>query len=301
MARRLTEKQVFLAAIGAAPTTSNAVDLREKVMPEVKTKTFDYKVLNGKMGNTKSAVISDYLTYTASVSAFVKAHDGSNAPKLSAMLKMCGLNESVDANTGVVTYTPKSDEIASGEIVHYIDDKKYVAHKASANLKIDFEIGNPAVATFDISAFCDEPIEEANPSVNPFDSNAIFVVDSIQAITLSNVVLQVQKASFDFGNQIDEEYLIGTKEFLRSDFEPKITIEDREIKGDLSHWSDFLSGNIKAIEILLTAGSRKFRLKANNARYIDVGESDDNGKGLVSRTFRLEPTNGDDNFTITYE
>ncbi len=301
MARRLTKKQVFLAAIGAAPTTNDAVDLREIAIPAVKTKTFDYKVLNGKMGSTKSVVIKDYLTYTASVSTFLKAHDGSNAPKLSSMLKMCGFKEVVDANTGVVTYTPKSDEIASGEIAHYIDDKKYVAHKASANLKIDFEIGSPAVATFDISAFCDEPTEEANPSVNPFDSNDIFVVDSIQAITLSNAILHVRRATFDFGNQIDEEYLINSKEFLRSDFDPKITIEDREIKGDVNHWSDFLAGNIKSIEILLSAGSRGFRFKADNARYVDVGESDDNGKGLISRTFRLEANNGDDNFTITYE
>ncbi len=301
MARRLTEKQVFLAAIGATPTVANAVDLKDKVSPQLKTENIDYKVLNGSMGSTKSVVVSDYLTYTASVSAFLKAHDGSTAPKLSTLLRMCGLSEAVDSQTGVVTYAPTSSEIGTGEIVHYIDGKKYVAHKASANLKIDFEVKQPAVATFDISGFAEPLSEEPNPSVDPFDSNAIFVVDSVQAITVSGAVLNVSKASFDLGNQIDEEYLIGAKEFVRSDFDPKITIEDREIKGDISHWSDFLAGNIKAIEILLSAGDRKFRFKADNARYIEVGESDDNGKGVVSRTFRLESGSGNDNFTITYE
>ncbi len=305
MAKRLTEKQVVLAKSGGTPGVADAVDLSAPFQPTYGTKTGQYKQLTGKMGGEKNYVVGEYLTVSGTLEALLKSNGGgANLPKLSQLLKMSGLDENADANNNNVTYTPNSSEISDGQIVFYMDDAKREFTGVCVNLKIDFEVGAPAKASFDIQGYSTRPVEEANPSVN-LDCNELFIVDSVQAVTVGGATLNLTKASFDMGNRINEIYALDQKEFYRSDFAPKITLTDNAVKGDNAHWTDFLDGNIKAINIVLTSKSgNKFTFSAPSCRYIDLGEADDAGKVAITRTFALETAcggSGGDNFSIKYE
>jgi len=301
MAKRLTEKQVFLAKVGGTPSTTDVVDLDSVFIPSLSGKTGEYKQLDGGMGGTKGYVVDDYLSVSGTLSCNLRGNGGGETlPKLSEMLKMCGLNEVVDSDNHKVTYTPNDTEIANGSVLFYLDGEKREFSGVSANLKLDFEVGTIAKTSFDISGFSSLSSAEDNPSVT-LDSNDVFIVKSISAVTLSGGTLNLKKASFDMGNQMQEIYAISQKEFYRSDYKPTITLEDNAIKGDTSHWDDFLNGNLKSISILLTSKSgNTFTFTAENCRYTEVSESDDSGKVVISRKFSLEKNGSTPNFTIVY-
>ena len=306
MAKRLTEKQVLLAKVGGTPDATNVVDLDGVFIPSLSGKTGEYKQLDGGMGGTKGYTVDDYLSVSGTLSCNLRGNGGgATLPKLSDMLKMCGLDESLvdsdsDGTNDTVVYTPNDTEIANGSVLFYLDGEKREFSGVSANLKLDFEVGTIAKTSFDISGFSSLSSAEDNPAVT-LDSNDVFIVKSISAVTLSGGTLNLKKASFDMGNQMQEIYAISQKEFYRSDYKPTITLEDNAIKGDTSHWDDFLNGNLKSISILLTSKSgNTFTFTADNCRYTEVSESDDSGKVGLSRKFSLEKNGVTPNFSIAY-
>jgi len=301
MAKRLTEKQVLLAKVGSTPDATNVVDLDSAFIPSLSGKTGEFKQLDGGMGGTQGYTVDDYLSVSGTLSCNLRGNGGGETiPKISEMLKMCGLDEVADSDNHKVTYTPNDTEIANGSVLFYLDGEKREFSGASANLKLDFEVGTIAKTSFDISGFSSLSSAEDNPAVT-LDSNDVFIVKSISAVTLSGGTLNLKKASFDMGNQMQEIYAISQKEFYRSDYKPTITLEDNAIKGDTSHWDDFLNGNLKSISILLTSKSgNTFTFTADNCRYTEVSESDDSGKVGLSRKFSLEKNGSTPNFSIVY-
>ncbi|BAF69587.1 hypothetical protein [Nitratiruptor sp. SB155-2] len=299
MAKRLVKNSVVLAAVGATPTTSNVVDISDPFSPSFTTKTGEYKQFDGQMGTTKTWVDGDYLVASGTISAFLKSNGGgANIPKLDELFKMAGLTgQAVDTDGDAVNdtyiYSPNSDELATGEVIWYLDGMKRHFTGVSANLKLDFEVGAPAKAQFDIQGYSDTPVEEANPAVT-LDDNEIFVVTSAQAVTVSGLTLSVTSVSFDMGNQINEIYAIGDKSFYRSDFAAKVSITEK-VGNDIGYWSEFLSGAIKSLEVTLSDRSgNKFVLHLPTLSYTNISES---GTDELEATREFLASN---DFTITY-
>ena len=300
MAKRLVKNSVVLAAVGATPTTSNVVDISDVFVPSFGTKSGEYKQFDGQMGTTKTWIDKDYLTVNGTISAFLKSNGGgANVPLLDEMFKMSGLDGAAadldgDGVNDAYIYTPNSQELATGEIIWYLDGIKRHFTGVSANLKLDFEVGAPAKASFDIQGYSDTPTEEANPSVT-LDSNNIFVVTAMQAVTLSGTTLSVTSCSFDMGNQINEIYAIGDKTFYRSDFAAKVSITEK-VGNDITFWSEFLSGQIKSIEVTLTDGvGNSFIFSAPTLSYTNINES---GTDELEVTREFLASN---DFSITYK
>jgi len=299
MAKRLVKNSVILAAVGATPTASNAVDISDAFQPSFSTKSGEYKQFDGKMGTTKTWVDKDYLSVSGTISAFLRSNGGgANIPKLDEMFKMAGLTGAAvdtdsDGTNDAYVYTPNSDELANGEIIWYLDGIKRHFTGVSANLKLDFEVGAPAKASFDIQGYSDTPVEEANPSVT-LDDNDLLVVTSMQAVTLSGTTLSVTSCSFDLGNQINEIYAISDKSFYRSDFTAKVSITEK-VGSDIGYWAELLSGQVKSLEIELTdRAGHKFVLHLPTLSYTNVNES---GTDELEATREFIASN---DFTITY-
>ncbi|WP_281950276.1 hypothetical protein [Nitrosophilus kaiyonis] len=300
MAKRLVKNSVILAAVGTTPTTANVIDINDPFSPSFTTKTGEYKQFDGQMGTTKTWIDGDYLAVSGTIGAFLKSNGGgTNIPKLDELFKMAGLTGSAadtdnDGTDDAYKYIPNSDELATGEVVWYLDGIKRHFTGVSANLKFNFEVGAPAKAQFDIQGYSDTPVEEANPSVS-LDSNNIFVVTAAQAVTLSGNTIPVTNVDFDMGNKINEIYAIGDKTFYRSDFTAKVSITEK-VGADLGYWSEFLNGNIKSLEVTLTDGlGNQFIFSAPTLSYTNINEG---GSDELEVTREFLASN---DFSITYK
>jgi len=278
MSKRLVKNQVLLARVADTPDENFVVDMSEPFTPSYEVKSGNYKALDGKMGTTKTWVVPDYMAVSGSFNCMLKDNGGGDSkPLLDEMFKMSGFDgEAVDTDdddeTDTYRYTPNSSELANGNIIFYLDGIKRSFSGISANLKFDFEVGTPAKVSFDIKGFSDKGVEEANPSVT-LDSNALFVVSSVQAVTFSGDTIALTKCSFDLGNSIQEIYAIGQKEFYRSDFSAKVSLSEK-VGSDISYWDDFLSGAVKSLEVELeSVNGNKFKFVVPSMSYINVSES----------------------------
>jgi len=278
MSKRLVKNQVLLARVADTPDENFVVDMSEPFNPSYEVKSGDYKALDGKMGTTKTWVVPDYMAVSGSFNCMLKDNGGGDtAPLLDEMFKMSGFDgEAVDTDaddtTDAYRYTPNSSELASGQMIFYLDGIKRTFSGVSANLKFDFEVGTPAKVSFDIKGFSNTGTEEANPSVT-LDENALFVVSSVQAVTFSGGTIALTKCSFDLGNDIKEIYAIGQKEFYRADFKAKVSLTEKA-GSDISYWDDFLSGAVKSLEVELeSVNGHKFKFVVPSMSYINVNES----------------------------
>ncbi|WP_201353821.1 phage tail tube protein [Hydrogenimonas urashimensis] len=306
MAYQLTNKQVLLAKYGGTPTTSDVVTLAENTFFNTTIKNGTIKEIGtGALGAEKGFVIPDWTAADGTITAIMKATGAAGTPpKLSEMYKICGLTETIDTTAGEekVTYTPMTQMGQTGEIISYIDGEKRTITGVVSNLKINFTVGELVRIAFDIKGFTDaEPVLEANPSAT-IDGNSNFVVKSVSAVTIDGATINLTSADFDLGNQIDEIYAIGKKEYVITDFMPTITINEIKQRDSIDHWTDLKNENVKAFVVSLGSSSgEKVTFTANYCKYSGINESDDNGKVVIERSFRCESNAGGDNFEIKYE
>jgi len=301
--RVLTDRQVILAKYGSAPSSDDVITAAEWSNLNVKVKTQEIKELGRGLGSTKTFPIADWTNIEGSITALLR---GGLPPKLAELYKICGLKEEDekddDGNIIKVHFYPEERPISNGYLTIYQDDLKRSVTGAVGNLKISFEIGMVVKAEFDIQGFTDaEPVSEDNPSVT-LDDNEIFVVESINAITIGGNSFEVKKVDFDMGNSIQEIYAIGAKEYQITDYKPTLSITAYSDKENQAHWSDLKNGNVKAINIVLSnnAGD-KFTFIANACRLSDVSESDDNGNIEFNANYVCEKDSNNKNFEIIYE
>ncbi len=304
MARQLVNKQVILAKYGATPTTSNVVTISKGVIFSPKVKTGEINELTGKVGSKKTYSVADDTTISATISAVARTiSDKTTPPSLNEMFKICGLEENIDNTSGSekVFYTPTSNFPNNGEIVSYIDGEKRAFTGVSGNLKMSFTVGDIVNLNFDIQGFTDAvPTLEANPSVTR-DTNKIFVVKSIDGATVGGVTICLTNLDFDMGVDIKKEMCIGSKKFKITDIDPTLTIKDNKNKGNNDHWEAIKNGELKAVVVTLTnTVGDKFIFEANKCSLKDLSEEDSDGKVGISRVYRCENLNGNDNFKITY-
>jgi len=303
MARVLTEKQVLLAKYGSEPDTDNVVTLNDSVTLTPKVKTGDYKELGRGLGGGKSYSVPDYTTTDGSVNVLLRA---GLPPKIAELYKMCALDETLvkddDNNVTEAHYKPSQNPIPNGYLTNYLDGEKRIITGVCGNLKATFNVGEMAKLTFELKGFTTpETTLEDNPAVT-LDDEDIFIVESIDVITIGGTSYEIENVDFDMGVEIKEIYVIGAKEYQITDYKPKITLKDLKQKGDNGVWQDIANGNVKSIDIKLsTAIGRTFELVANYARLTDVSESDNGGNLENNRTYLLESNSGGDNFEIIYK
>lgn len=297
---QLTSKGALLAKFGGVPTPAEVVTLSENASIKVSVKTGSFKdVGNGSLGNEKSYSVPDMTTADITASAsLAPTADATTPPALSEMLRACGLVETIGIDN--VAYAPFVGMVNTATLVNYMDGEKRTVTGVSLSMAINFTVGELAKVSFSGNGFtAPEPTVEANPAVT-LDGNGKFIVDSVQAVTLGGSVINLESADFDLGNNIQQLYAVGKKEYYIADFAPTIKVKDIKQKDVTTHWTDIKNGAINAFIIVLTNGARTFTLTAPNCSYSALDESDNNGAVSIDRTFRCEESAGSDNFEIKY-
>jgi hypothetical protein len=304
MANQLTVKNTLLVSTSGTPDADNIITTDNSVIVVPKGKAIDYKDLgNGALGNAKTVVSDDYVTAEFSVDINAKCSGSAGtAPKCAEMFKLCGLEEIVDSDNNTVTYQPTTTSFAKGTALAYLDGSKREVSGISGSFTFGGAVGEIAKFSFSLKGFTTlEEIAEDNPAVT-LDVISNLVIESVTTVTIGGDTIQMKDFTFDVGNDIQETYTVGLKEFYIQDFKPTMKVSAIKIKGNQTHWSDLKANTKKKVIIKLgTEDGKIIELTAPYCQPSDVSESDDGGKNKFENTWLCENSAGGDNFSIVYK
>ena len=300
MAKQLTSKSAFLCAIGGV-TAAHIITAAKDVIVNPKVTTKEYKDAGVGAGSTKSYLNEDLTTAEFSVDVTARAAvDAGEKPAYSSLLRLCGLKETVTADTSVV-YTPELiGELGTAKA--YLDGEYRSITGIAGSFKLSAKIGELAEFNFSLKGFTTiEPSIEANPEV-VLDSNDKLLMQQATAITENGTAIDLQSFELDAGMEIEQYYGAETKEYYIKDFKPEIKIKAIKTKGNNAHWAQIKANTVKEVIVVLgNSAGKKLEIKASYCNAKDVSESDDKGIIVFEKTYICEANVGKDNFSLTYK
>lgn len=286
-----TKKNSVLFKYNGTPTATDVVNIEENVMISPDVKQTDFKEFDGQLGSTESFIDKEHTTASFSIKAKLRGNDKTGVapetpPAIADLLKCAGMTETVGLSD--VTYTPNHGVISSSQATVYMDGRKRVVDGIVGNFKLSGTVGECAMVEFALQGYTDIAFtSEANPTVT-LDSEALMVVNTIQAVTVNGTTFNLKSFDFDLNNEIVDIYAIALAKFERTDFDPKISLTGYEDTTSTA-WADLDSEELKTIVITLgNEVGKTVTLTIDSAKPLNNNESDDSGKLSITREFRCK-------------
>lgn len=300
--KQLVNKNAVLFATGGIPTATDVLTTENAIMVNPNVKNIDYKEYgSGSAGNDKSVVNEDYVTVDFNADIIARTGGALGvAPKFAALLKCCGLKETINAAASVV-YTPELIE-TPGTAIAYLDGYKRDVTGIAGDFSFSGEVGQFAKFKFSLKGFTVlEETAEINPTTT-LDVNTKLIVKSAVALTVGGSEIDLKSFDFNLGNDVKEVYAANVKEFYVSDFKPTVKVNAIKTKGNGDHWTELKANTKKVIVITLgTVGGNIIELSAPFCQPTNTSESDSDAKVVYERTWLCENSAGADNFSLTFK
>ena len=147
------------------------------------------------------------------------------APKYGAILKACGLSETVVSSTSV-TYAPVTTPSDSVTLFVNYDGIRHKVTGARGTFSLNCEVNNIPRISFSLTGLFSAPTDDALPSVTVSNqaSPLIFKNGSTSNFAIFGFAAALQSWNLDFNNEVIYRELVGgTKEVLITDRRPSGT------------------------------------------------------------------------------
>ena len=147
------------------------------------------------------------------------------APKYGAILKACGLSETVSGGN-TVTYAPVTTPSDSVTLFVNYDGIRHMVTGARGTFSINCEVNNIPRISFSLTGIFNAPTDQALPTVTVSNqaSPLIFKNGSTSAFQIFGFAAALQSWNLDFNNEVIYRELVGgTKEVLITDRRPSGT------------------------------------------------------------------------------
>ncbi len=147
------------------------------------------------------------------------------APKYGAILKACGLSETVVSSTSV-TYAPVSTPSDSVTLFVNYDGIRHKVTGARGTFSLNCEVNNIPRISFSLTGIFNAPTDTALPTVTVSNqaSPLIFKNGSTSNFAIFGFAAALQSWNLDFNNEVIYRELVGgTKEVLITDRRPSGT------------------------------------------------------------------------------
>jgi len=147
------------------------------------------------------------------------------APKYGAILKACGLSETVSGGN-TVTYAPVTTPSDSVTLFVNYDGIRHMVTGARGTFSINCEVNNIPRISFSLTGIFNAPTDTALPTVTVSNqaSPLIFKNGSTSAFQIFGFAAALQSWNLDFNNEVIYRELVGgTKEVLITDRRPSGT------------------------------------------------------------------------------
>lgn len=228
------------------------------------------------------------------------------APRYGAVLKACGLSETVVASTSV-TYAPVSSSFSSVSIVYNCDGLNHVLTGCRGSFSIKAEVGQVPTISFSMVGIFNNPTD-VSPVAATYTNQAtplVFRQGNTSAFSIFGYSGLLQSFDFDFANSTVYRQLVGssTGEVLITDRKPagSVMIEAPTIAakdfftialGSTTGSTTFLHGTTAGNKVAFTAAQSDITSPA-------YAESD--GVKMLNLPFVATPTTaGNDEVSLAF-
>ena len=289
----------------STPTgSSDAVLVRNLEITPVQADVVSRDLVRPYYGNSDQLLANTRVECTFEVELAGSGTAGT-APRFGALLKACGLSETVVASTSV-TYAPVSSSFSSVTIYYNVDGVLHKVTGARGNVEMTCQIAQIPVLKFTMTGIYNAPTDTAQPSVT-YSNQAtplIFKNGNTSAFQFFSYSGAFSQVSLNLANSIVYRELVGgTKEAVFTDRKPSGTVM---LEAPTIAAKDFFSlaagtstGNLTFLHGT-TAGNRV----TFTASQVDIAQpayADDNGVQMLSVPYVALPTTaGNDELSLAF-
>lgn len=306
----LTRKRLILAktettyGTSASPAGSDAVLVRNLEITPIQADTVTRDLIRPYLGNSEQLLAQTRVEVTFEVE-FAGSGTAGTAPRYGALLKACGLSETVVASTSV-TYAPVSASFSSCTIHVNVDGVLHPITGCRGTFNLNAEVGQIPVISFTMTGIYNAPTDTAAPSTTYTNqaTPVIFKAGNTTSFSILSYSACLQSLSFDVANEVVYRELVGCdKSVLITNRAPSgtavieaptiaqkdfFTIANSDTTGSISFQHGQTAGNI----ITFTAQT------------IDIGQptySDQDGIQMLNLPYVALPTSaGNDELSLVF-
>lgn len=306
----LTRKRLILAkaettyGTSSSPAGSDAVLVRNLEITPIQADTVSRDLIRPYLGNSDQLLANTRVQVTFEVE-FAGSGTAGTAPRYGALLKACGLSETVVASTSV-TYAPVSASFSSCTIHVNVDGVLHPITGCRGTFSLNAQVGQIPTINFTMTGIYNAPTDTAAPSVT-YTAQAtpvIFKAGNTTAFSILSYSACLQSLTFDIANEVIYRELVGC--------DKSVIITNRAPAGDaVIEAPTITQKDFFAIANADTTGSISFQhgQTAGNiitftAQKIDIGQptySDQDGIQMLNLPYVALPTSaGNDELSLAF-
>ena len=227
------------------------------------------------------------------------------APKYGAILKACGLSETITGGN-TVTYAPVTTPSDSVTLFVNYDGIRHKVTGARGTFSINCEVNNIPRISFSLTGIFNAPTDTALPTVTVSNqaSPLIFKNGSTSNFAIFGFAAALQSWSLDFNNEVIYRELVGgTKEVLITDRRPSgtVVIENPALSAH-NFFTDY-TGTSTGTNTWLhgTSAGNKVTVSCPQTDLGQPSYEDSDGITMLSLPFMATPTASANNeFSLVY-
>ena len=307
----LTRKRTILAKIettyGVDPTptgAANAILVRNLNVTPQSSQLVGRELIRPYLGNFEQLMASTHVELDFEVEAAGSGSAGT-VPGYGALLRACGMSETVTASTKV-EYKPVSSGFESVTIYFNVDGVLHKITGARGDVELTINSAQIPVFKFKFVGIYNAPTDTAAPAVTytGFQTPLVANTTNTPTFTFFGVSPVLENLSFQLGNQVDYRTLIGSQYVQLTDRKAagQVTFEANTIA--TKDWFTTAMGNgLGALSIThgTTAGN-KVILASSTVDLLQPTYTDSNGVQMIQCGYVMTPTTvGNDEFTLTIQ
>jgi len=191
----------------------------------------EFNRISSLLGGTDVYADTCHVTFSQSFTHLMRTNDKAGTaldavPEASELFKVCGLDETVSAGTGVKYINSQSPQV--GSAVFNIDGKQFESKgSVVGDATFEFEIGKPAKVSANLQGFLENegiPTDVTPPSV-PLNVEDLLMMTCTDIFLEDGTALQCDKITIAMGAEISEKYALGVKTNQMTDYVIKVTAD----------------------------------------------------------------------------
>jgi len=224
-------------------------------------------------------------------------------PAWGALLRGCGLAETVNAGTSVV-YNPITQNPESTTIHLHIDSTRYVILGARGNVRFDLQAQAVPKLRFTFKGLFVKPTEAAYPTadLSPWQMPQVVTMGNTPVFEIDGTDLVMRSFAMDLGNQIEGRFLVGREEVKLGDRQESIETTVEAVP--LTTFDPFqraLDQSATALQLVHGTGAGKIATLDIPAAQMQRPQGLSTAQNVKEWPLRLVPLpqSGNDEFTLT--
>ena len=306
----LSRKRLILAksestyGTDITPAGSDAVLVRNLDIVPMQSDVVSRDLVRPYMGNSDQLIANTRVECTFEVELAGSGTAGT-APRYGALLKACGMSETVVASTSV-TYAPVSSSFSSATIYYNVDGVLHKITGARGSVDMTCTLGQIPVLKFTMTGIYNAPTDTAAPSVTYTNQATplIFKNGNTTAFQFFSYSGALASVDFNITNSIVYRELVGgTKEAVLTGRAPagSVMIEAVPIatKDFFTAASNTATGNLTFLHG--TTAGNKVTFTASQVDIAQPSYADQDGIQMLNLPYVALPTTaGNDEFSLAF-